>query len=242
MDLTNRVLIVCGALVWVFVILGVILLTWGAPDESIEQLSDLAGYLADENDTPAQLIVTFGGLILILMAVIVIIFEVAPPGTESLKIERVGGGEAHIGTEEVAHWLEEELQTMPQLKQVQARVVARGRKAEVSLDLHVGAEADLSTTTEEVCRSARQLIEERVGVALARPPQVQLHYQELQVARPQEARASAPAGAATSASSPTPSPPEAGAPGANPAESLPGGTQETHETTETSHEDRPAGA
>ena len=51
MDQTNRVLIVGAALLWIFALLVIILLAWGSPDESIEQLADLAGYLEDHNDT-----------------------------------------------------------------------------------------------------------------------------------------------------------------------------------------------
>lgn len=238
MDLTNRVLIIGGALLWIFIIFIIILLAWGAPDQSIERLGDLAGYLEDHNTTGAKLIVTFGGLILVLLAVIVIIFEAAPPEAGSLKVEKVGTGEARIGTDEVVLRLEEELRALPQVDQVQASVLAHGQKAEVSLDLHVAADADLVTTTEEACRHARTLIEERMGVALARPPQVQLHYRELRVAPPQEASAPAP-GVAPAAPGPPPSPRES-----SPALTgyPPVTTESTHEPSETSQEDRTPGA
>ncbi len=186
MDLTNRVLIVTGALLWIFVILVVILLAWGVPDESIDRLRDLADYMADHNDDASKLIITFGGFILVLLAGIVIIFEIAPPEGGSLKVQNVGAGGARITTDEIKHRLEEELRALPHINDVQATVQARGRKAEVSLDLHVGAEAELAAAAEEACRCAREVIEQRMGVALARAPQAQLHYRELRVARPQE--------------------------------------------------------
>ena len=181
MDLTNRVLIIGGALIWIFLIFVVILLAWGAPDESIERLGDLAGYLEDHNDAPAKLIVTFGGLILALLAVIVILYEVAPPRTGSLKLAKVAGGEARIGIDEVARRLEEDLRTMPQLSEVKATVQGRGQKAEVSLELYVGPEADLAAMTEEACRRAALLLEQQMGLALARPPEAQLYFRELRV-------------------------------------------------------------
>ncbi len=256
MDLTNRVLIVGAALLWIFVILVIILLAWEAPDQSIERLGDLTGYLEDHNDTGAKLIITFGGLMLVLMATIVVIIEVAPSEAGSLRMEKVGAGEARIGTDEIAHRLEEELRTLPQINQAKASVLARGQKAEVNLDLHVTAEADLAATTEEACRRARQLLEERMGVALTRPPQAQLHYRELRVAPRQEASPPAPSEAPAAATPPPQESPPAGstslgespqpagsettepAPAANP----PLTTEPTHETPETSQEDRRAGA
>ena len=255
MDLTNRVLVLGGALLWIFVILVIILLAWGAPDESIVRLTDLAGYLEDHNETTVKLIMTFGGLILILLAVIVIIFEVAPPATRSMRVEKVGGGEARISTEEIAHVLEEKLRELPDVNQVQASVLARGRKAEVSLDLHVGLEADLSATAEEACRRARQLFEEQIGVTLARSPQARLHYRELRVARPKEASTSPPGEAAAPSASQEPRlagrrirewlPPEptgAEATEPTPAENPPSSRQSADETAQTSEEDRPADA
>ncbi len=238
MDLTNRALIIGGALIWIFVVFVVILLAWGAPDESIEQLGDLARYLEDHNDTAAKLIVTFGGLILALLAVIVILYEVAPPQTGSLKLAKIGGGEARIATDEIARRLEEDLRTMPQMSDVQVAVQGRGQKAEVKLELHVGAEADLAAMADEACRRASHVLEQQMGLALARPPQAQLHYRELRVGRPGEAQASSasspPAGEPSNPSGSQPMSPEGTA-------SASGTTEPTDETPETHQEDRPAG-
>ena len=262
MDLTNRVLIVCGALIWIFLVMVVILLAWGAPDQSIDKLQDLATYVADHDDTPAKLILTFGGLILIMLALIVIISEVAPAEGGTLKMERVGGATASISTEEVALRLEEELRTFPQLKQVQASVKSRGQKAEIKLELHVNAEAELTSTAEEACRRARQLLEERMGVALAGPPEAQLHYQELKVGRsrksapstpsespspattsPQEEpQAASPSSREWSPPKPTGVPTSAEQPSGGPASGPKGEMDMSHETSESKQEDRPADA
>jgi len=235
MDLTNRILIIGGALLWIFVVIVVILLAWGAPDESIERIADLAGYLEDHNDTPAKLILTLGGLILVLLAAIVVIVEVAPPETGTLKIANVGTGEARIPTDEVAHLLEQELRQLPQLTQVQASVQARGDKAEVSLDLHVGADADLTATTEEACRRAGELISQRIGVSLARPPRAQLHYKELRVAR-KPAPTGSPSGSTAS-----PFAPGSGASAPSEVATPSSPTPSTYEASQTTQEDRPAG-
>lgn len=184
MDLTNRTLIIGGALIWIFIVLVVILLAWGAPDESIERLGDLAGYLEDHNDGATKAIITLGGLIFITLAAVVIVIEVAPPETGSVRIQRVGAGEASIGTDEVVQRLEEELRRVPQLSSAQATVIARGRKAEVQLDLYVPADADLTAASDEACRVARELVEQRMGVELDCSPKARIHYREAHVVAP----------------------------------------------------------
>lgn len=258
MDQTNRVLAIGVALLWIFLLLLVILLAWGAPDESINRLADLAGYLDGHNTNAAKLIVTFGGLIFVLLGVIVIILEVSPPETGSLKVATLGSGEGRIGTDEVVHQLEEQLGALPQVSQARATVLARGRKADVKLDLYVTAEADLASTTEEACRHARELVEGRMGIALTRPPQAQLHYRELRVAR--RPQPSPSAGSATPTVTPArpptfqqPDRPSAEKPasGGEPASQAPTvqtsrpteSSESTHERSErTTQEDRPAGA
>ncbi|MCH8849843.1 MAG: hypothetical protein IIC89_03345 [Chloroflexi bacterium] len=96
MGLTNRVIIIGAALIWIFVILVVILLAWGAPDNSIDQLSDLANYLADHNDRATKMIITFGGLILILLGLALMIYEVTPSSAGTLNVKLPGGGTARI--------------------------------------------------------------------------------------------------------------------------------------------------
>ncbi|MEX2158785.1 MAG: hypothetical protein WEB04_05210 [Dehalococcoidia bacterium] len=184
MDVTNRAIIVGGALIGVFLVLLVILLAWGAPDESIQRLGDLANYLEKHNSTGTKLVITLGGLILVLLAGLLIIFELAPPETGSVHVRTSGAGDAGIGIDEVVQRLEDELRPLPSLSGVQANVAARGRKAEVKLDLFVGVQADLAATTEEALRRTRELVEGRMGIELEKAPQVEIHYRELSVARP----------------------------------------------------------
>ncbi|MGB2696044.1 MAG: hypothetical protein WBD55_12780 [Dehalococcoidia bacterium] len=229
MDLTNRILIIGAALLWIFVLIIVILLAWGAPDESIKRIADLAGYLQDHNDSPAKMVITLGCVILALLAVIIVIAEVAPPEGGSLKVSNAGSSDARIPTEEVAHLIEAELRQMPELEDIQANVLARGEKAEVSLELHVGPEADLAATVESACNRASELLAHRIGVAVTRPPSAQVHYRELRVAK----------------SPPASMPDDPLAPPASaqpPAYSAPAATTESsHEASQTTTEDdRPA--
>jgi hypothetical protein len=267
MDVTNRVLIIGAALLWIFVIFVVILLAWGAPDDSIIRIQDLGGYLEDHNNTAAKMIITLGGLIFALLALMIIIIELAPPESGQLAVTKVGSGEARIGTDEIALRLEEELRQVPQLMQVQAAVIGRGSKAEVKLDLHVAPQADLALVAEEACHRAQQLVEGRMGVALTGQPKAELHYRELQVTR--DEAPPAPASTIAEASAVTapggqqssytgwerlPAQQSAGGAPGQASQPQPGGsglgpvtppgptTGPTHDISETASDDRPAGA
>ncbi len=237
MDQTNRLLIVSAALTWIFLILLVVLLAWGAPDGSINKLSDFAGYLGHHNDAAARLIITFGGLILALLGAIVVVYEVAPPDSGNVRVGNVGGGDVRISTEDVVQRLEEELRSVPKLPGIQATVLPRGKKAEVNLDLYVSGDADLAVISEEACRRARELVGGRMGVTLDCDPRAQVHYRELLVARP------APA---TLASSPFSSPPvSTPTPAWTPERSSAAGpstVEPAHEASEAAQEDHPTGA
>lgn len=184
MDAANRVFIVGAALVWIFLVLVVVLLAWGAPENSIDALGDFVEYLDDHTDNLSRLILTLGGVILILLAVIVVIAEVTPPSTAAVKVGSVKAGSALITTQEIEARLQEELLTLTHVTEAAAKVIGRGRGVELDLHLHVDPESNLAETAEAACQRARELVAGRMGLALLQEPRAHLHYRELRLARP----------------------------------------------------------
>jgi hypothetical protein len=226
MEETNRVAAVFVSLLLIFVALLVVLLTWQAPDQSIERIADLAGYLDDHNTAATQMLITFGALILALIGLTVIIVEIAPPETGSVKVAKVGTGEARIGTDEIARRLEDELRLVPRLRGVEARVSSRGTRADLRLDLFVDSEADVTQAANDAIQRARDIVETRMGVELEAPPRAEVHFSE-----ESSKRVTAPAH--------TPS----WQPTATPAAQQPSSSSGLdHEASSTVSEDRPAGA
>jgi hypothetical protein len=187
MDVTNRVIIVAGAFVWIFLVLVVILLAWGAPENSIDRLGDFVEYLDDHTDDLSRIILTLGGAILVLVAVVLIIAEVTPPATSAVKVQQVKAGSAVITTQEIEGRVEQEVGSVPHVTRAAVKVLARGRGVELDLVLHVDPQANLSETAEESCRRARELAEGKMGIALLQPPRAHLHYKELHLAAADEA-------------------------------------------------------
>lgn len=242
MDVTNRIAAVVVSLLVMFLAFLVIMLAWGAPDESIKRIADLAGYLGDHNTDAVKALVTFGGLIVMLLGLTVIIFELAPPETGSVKVAKVGSGDARIGTDEIAQRLEDELRGIPHLQHLEARVSARGSRASLKLELYVEPDADLAQTANEACTRAREVVEGRMGVELDAPPRADVHYGE----RARDAReATAPPRPAAAAPTSTPSWRPAGSSADNPASTSvqpASSSGPVHEASPTAHEDQPSGA
>lgn len=230
MDETNRIAAIILSLLLMFCALIVILLAWGAPDDTITRIADLANYLNDHNTTATQLLVTFGALIFVLLAAIVIIVELTPPQTGSVKIAKVGAGEARMGTDEIARRLEEELRAVPRLRSVEATVSSRGSRADVKLDLVVDTEADVAEAASQAIQRARDIVETRMGVELDAPPRAEVHYSD--------DGSSKRAPVASSVSTPSWQP---AAPNSSPVEQ-PITTGPIHEASSSAHEDRPSGA
>jgi hypothetical protein len=236
MNETNRIAAIFLALLLMFVALLVILLAWGAPDESIERIADLAGFLDDHNTTATQLLITFAGLIFVLIGVTIIIAELAPPQTGSVRVAKVGAGEARIGTDEIKNVLEQELRAVPRLRGLEATVSSRGARANVKLDLFVDTQADVASTANDAIQRVRDVVETRMGVELDAPPRAEVHYSEQsgdkhQIAQP----------ARTPSWQPVASPPSS-LKTSHPTNDQPAPAGTMHEAAPTVSEDRPTGA
>lgn len=182
MDTTNRIIIIGGALVWIFFVLVVLLLAWGAPENSVDALDDFVGYLDDHTDDLSRLILSLGGIILMLLAIIVVIAELTPPATQTVTVQQVKSGSAVIAVGEIEQRVVQEVQMVPHVTQAAVKVLGRRRGIELDLDLHVDPEANLSETAEEACRRTADLVRGSMGIALLELPRAHLHYRELHLA------------------------------------------------------------
>jgi hypothetical protein len=177
----NRFIVVAGALVTIFVALLVALLAWGAPDETITRMADLAGYLRRHNDRETKIIISLAASVIVLLMLTAIIVELTPSPTQKMRVRSMKSGDAVITTSQIAERINAEVAQIPHIAQCAAIVGARGKKVDVVLDLHVGAGANLSQTADEACRRAHVLVEQQLGIEMAAMPRARLHYRELRL-------------------------------------------------------------
>jgi hypothetical protein len=179
LDLVNRFVVAVFALLVAFGAALVVLLAWGAAEGSIGRVDDFAGFLRDHNDRDSKVILTMGGAVVVLLMVAAIVIEATPSPAQRMRVRNVKAGDATLTTPEIAARVEDEVRQIPHVRDCSAIVAVRGRALELVLDLHVDGAADLAQTADEACRRAQELVAQRIGVPLARPPRARLHYREL---------------------------------------------------------------
>lgn len=181
LDQINRFLIATVGLVIMFGALVAILLAWGATDSTVGRVEDFAGYLRDHDGREGKVIVTLVALVLVLLMLTVILVELTPSPTQRMRVRNVSAGDATLTTRQIAERIEDEVRAVPHVAACRAVVAARNDKAEVVLDLQVGAGADLAQTADDACRRAHVVVEEQMGIALVQRPRARLHYRELRL-------------------------------------------------------------
>ena len=177
MDAFNRAAVVGLAFLWVILMALVILLTWGADSETIDRLGDMVSFLNDHTDNASKLILTLGTAALIVLSLTVIVAELVPAApTAEVRLKSVTGATAILPTEAITQRLEQELRSLPPVQDAQAMVAARDRGLAVALNLTLTPDASVASATEEACRLAQEIIEQKIGVALVGLPTVQIRF------------------------------------------------------------------
>jgi hypothetical protein len=180
-DRLNRFVIVVLALAGIFAALVVALLAWGAPDESIVRVADLARWLDRHNSTESRTIVALSSAVVALLLLTAIVVEFTPAPARKMRLRNVRAGEAVITTHEIAVRINAQVAAAPHVAACDAFVAAHRGRVEVTLDLHVEPGADLALTADDACGRTRALLESELGVELAAPPRARLHYRELRL-------------------------------------------------------------
>lgn len=181
LDKLNRFIIVGVALAGMFIALLVVLLAWGASDESITRIVDFASYLRRHNDRESKVVVSLASAVVILLMLTAMIVELTPSPRQNMRVRNMKSGAAAITTAQIAERINVEVLQVPHIAECAAMVAARGKRVEVVLDLHVDAGADLARTADEACRRSHVLVEERLGIEMAAMPRARLHYRELRL-------------------------------------------------------------
>ncbi len=174
MNETNRSVIVLLAALWILLMAVVIFIAWAAPDDAVDRLGDMVEYLDAHRDDPSRLILTLGALLLVVLALLAIIVELAPEETErELRVERAGATTI-VPAEALRLRLEEALRGLPQVTAAKARVFSRDKGIGSSLDLTITAEANVATVTQEAARVVVDTLQAELGLPAAGLPTVRV--------------------------------------------------------------------
>jgi len=106
--------------------------------------------------------------------VLLIILEVRRPTPKAIRVEQTAGGEVQISVASIADRLKYEVDQLPGVLRTKSKVSAKRGGVVVELDVEMAAGIDVPEKAERIVETARQVMEEKIGLKLARPPKVNL--------------------------------------------------------------------
>lgn len=121
--------------------------------------------------------VFLGGLFALTLDIVfglLIILEVRRPKPKAIRVEKAGGGEVQISIASITDRLKYEVNQLSNVLRSKPRVSTKRGGVVVKLDVETAAGIDVPEKAEQIVETARRVVEERMGLKLARPPKVNL--------------------------------------------------------------------
>jgi hypothetical protein len=176
MNETNRYLIVLTAALWIVVMAVVVFVTWAAPDDAIDKVADFAEFLADNNTSAGQIVVTLGALATTVLALLVIVVELAPEEeVKELRIEQAGATTI-VPADALRLRIEEALLALPGVTAARSSVRPRDKGVSVGMELTVTQGANVGELTQSAVRTVVDTMHEDLGLPVAGTPEVKIAF------------------------------------------------------------------
>jgi hypothetical protein len=121
--------------------------------------------------------VFLGGLFALTLDIVLgllLLMEVRRSRPKAIRVEKAGGGEVQIGVASIADRLKHEVGQLSEIMRVKAKVSSRRGGVVVKLDVETAAGIDVPEKAEQIVETARGVVEDKMGLKLARPPKVNL--------------------------------------------------------------------
>ena len=106
--------------------------------------------------------------------VLLIILEVRRPARKAIRVEQAAGGEVQISVASIADRLRYEVDQLPGILRTKAKVSSKRGGVVAELDVETAAGITVPEQAEQIVETARQVVEEKMGLKLARSPKVNL--------------------------------------------------------------------
>ncbi len=178
MNETNRSVIILLAGLGIIAMAVVVFATWAADEEAVDRLGDFVEYLDAHRDDPERLILTLGALVMAVLALLVIILEIAPEEeTRELKVEQAGTMVV-VPAGALRLRLEEALSALPQVTAAKVRVFSRDKGIGTSLELTITPDANVAAVTQEATRTIADSLQADLGLPVAGLPSVRIAFGE----------------------------------------------------------------
>ena len=172
MNMFNRLAMIIILLGTIVAIIFGILLVLLVPGQLAPYFSAVGTILAlartDPRLTETQLYGTLIALVVFVPALVLLWLEVRRTTRDSIRINQINGGEAHLSIQAVAQSLIYYVDALPGVVRVRPRLAAQGQTVNVRLDVETTPDVDVRAKTQEITQTARAVVEQKLGLKLRR--------------------------------------------------------------------------
>lgn len=113
-------------------------------------------------------------LIWIFIVVLLLILELRRPALKFIRVEKAAGGEVQVSVVSIADRLRYEVDQLASVLRTKPKVTGRRRGVMIKLDVETVAGINVPQKADLIVETARRVVEEKMGLKLARPPRVNL--------------------------------------------------------------------
>ncbi|MFQ6100966.1 MAG: hypothetical protein ACE5OS_06985 [Anaerolineae bacterium] len=121
--------------------------------------------------------VLLGGLFALTLDIIfglLIVLEVRRPKPKAIRVEKADGGEVQVSVASIADRLKYEVDQLSSVIRTRPKISAKRGGVVVELNVETAAGIDVPEKARQIVETAQQVVEEKMGLKLARPPKVNL--------------------------------------------------------------------
>lgn len=178
MNIFNRVMMILAILI-VFVVMSIGLVV---PQESlmvvkgtVEATLYTLGRIRPEFVLPFRALLILCTVFLDVLLIALLISEVRGPARRAIPVQKVEGGVVAVTVESLAERLRYHLEQLADVVGVKVRVTARGKGADLEINVQTSADMNVPEKAGQVLEIARQVVEDKMGLELVRKPRVYIH-------------------------------------------------------------------
>jgi hypothetical protein len=175
MNVLNRILVVLGLLI--ALPLGIALCVAPMPILGAmgQGLNNLVSWL---DTTPALARILLGilfALAWMVICLLLLILELRRPPRRMVRVERVDGGVVEVNLKTITDHIAYELEQLPGVLRARSRASVRRNAVAVEVEVDTAGDMAVPAQASQIVDVVRHVVEEKVGVRLAQPPQVRMH-------------------------------------------------------------------
>jgi len=174
MNTVNKILVVLAVLIAIPVCVGLFL----APIPILNAVQQgVQGLLRTLQGFPTLPRIALGALFSLAWLVVSVLFLVAElrrPPVKTVRVDKVDGGEAEVSLRTVQEHIAFAVDQLPGVLRARAQVSARKGGVAVEVEVDTAGDQEVPARAGQIVEVVREVVEERVGVKLARPPKVRL--------------------------------------------------------------------